>query len=78
MSVLDFKIRDVYSGTLVRVRTAGELEEWLRSRYATLLPEQERCIVRLCATLEEGKDPKWWAAACGLQVDPVKKKRGAK
>lgn len=78
MSVPDFKITDKFTGTLVRVRTEDELEEWLRSRYASLMPEQERCIVRLCATLAEGSDPMWWAAACDLVVEPVKKKRGRK
>lgn len=73
--MLDWKLKDVYTGSLVRVSTTEELEGWLRSRYATLTPEQERCIIRLCATLDEGQDPKWWAAACGLSAERVKNKR---
>ena len=71
-----WKIKDVYSGSLVRVRTAEELGLWLREKYVTLMPEQERCIIRLCATLAEGDDPKWWAAACGLNIEPIKRTRG--
>lgn len=79
MSVpLDAKIKDVYTGKLVPARTVEELEAWLRASYATLMPEQERCIIRLCAELEAGNDPAWWAAACNVTIEKPKKKRGSK
>lgn len=78
MTPVDFKIKDVYSGSLVRVRTTEELGDWLRGKYATLMPEQDRCITRLCEAIDEGEDPTWWGAACGLTIEPVKKKRSRK
>lgn len=78
MTALDFKIKDVYSGSLVRVSTVDSLREWLRDKYATLTPEQDRCIDGLCAALEEGEDPTWWGAACGLTLEPAKKKGSRK
>lgn len=71
---LDAKVKDVYSGKLVPARTVEELDAWLRASYATLLPGQERCIVRLCAELEEGNDPAWWAATCGITIESTKKR----
>lgn len=71
---LDAKIKDVYSGKLVPARTVEELDAWLRASYATLMPEQERCIVRLCAELEAGNDPAWWAAACNITIETTKKR----
>lgn len=66
MAVTDWKLKDRFTGTLVRVSTTEQLDEWLRSRYATLMPDQERCIIRLCETLDADEDPKWWADACDI------------
>lgn len=73
MSLAGWKIKDRFTNNLVRVKDTAELDGWLRSRYATLMPEQERCIIRLCASLDDDEDPKWWAAACELSVERVKK-----
>lgn len=78
VDLVDFKVRDVYSGTLVRSRTGEDLKEWLLSKYVTLTSEQRRCIDGLCAALEEGTETRWWAAACGLTIEPAKKKRSKK
>lgn len=69
MSLSDWKLKDRFTKTIIRVKSTADLDEWLRSRYATLMPEQERCIVRLCATLDAGEDPKWWADACDIIVE---------
>lgn len=78
MTALDVKIKDVYSGKAIPVRTVEELDTWLRASYATLTSEQERCIIRLCAELEAGRDPAWWAAACGVSIENTTKKRGSR
>lgn len=69
MSLADWKLKDRFTKTLIRVKDTAELDEWLRSRYATLMPEQERCIIRLCASLDDDEDPKWWADACEIIVE---------
>lgn len=75
MGIVDFKLRDVYTGTLIRLRSTEDLKDWLVGKYATLMPEQLRCIEGLCAAFESGEDPTWWAAACGIHTEPLKKAR---
>lgn len=77
MTQLDQKFKDVYTGKPIPAQTVDDLEDWLRASYATLMPEQERCIIRLCAELRDGNDPAWWAAACNITAE-TKKKRGAR
>ena len=78
VAMSEFKIKDMYSGSLVRVKTSEDLHEWLTSKYATLMSEQERCIDGLKDALDNGADPTWWGAACGLSIELAKKKRSRK
>lgn len=75
MDLTEYKIKDMYTGRLVKVSTLGELSAWLWKSNATKSSALAGTIAGLCKAFEEGTDYTGHAAANGLEITPVKKTR---
>lgn len=77
MDISNYKLKDLYTGTLVRVSTVEQLQEWLTKSYATLTDGQKEMIRCLRVSFENGdKDGiKWYGIACDLNIEPKRNKK---
>lgn len=80
MDITHYKIKDMYTSKILRVKDEQELSEWLRKSYATLTEGQEYMINCLAESFvgEAMNGIKWYGAACGLEIEPKKKTRRKK
>ena len=77
IDITTYKIKDIYTGKLLRIRDEIELSEWLTKSYATLTEQQAKMIQCLGVSFEQD-DPegiKWYGVACGLEITPKKTRR---
>lgn len=80
MDITHYRIRDMSTGKILRVKDEQELSEWLRKSYATLTEGQQEMIRCLGVSFEQedGEGIKWYGAACDLMIEPKKKTRRKK
>lgn len=72
-----YKIKDTYTGKLVRARDTEELAEWLSKSYATLTAGQREMIANLIQSFEDDDKYKikWYGVACDLNIERKKKRK---
>lgn len=75
MDLTQYKIKDIYSGSVLRVSTMDDLRDWLMEKTVTKTDEFLRQIKLLGAALDSGGEYKWHAVALGLEMEPKKKTR---
>lgn len=73
--ITQYKIKDVYTGALVKASTVDELHAWLIGKQVTQTEEFHRQLNLLCDKLEAGSGYEWHAAALMLDIQPKKKTR---
>ena len=70
-----YKIKDLYTGRLIKVKTVEELKQWLWDNNKTQSDALYGTIEGLVNVLENDQDFKWYAAANMISMERPKGRR---
>ena len=74
--ISQYKITDIYTGTLVRVSTTEALQAWLMEKQATQTKQFHSQLNNLMDALEYGSEDYYWhGVTLMLEIQPKKKAR---